>query len=285
MASYGYYRYQPNTAAAGIFAVLFAIPTFYHCFQCFRTRTWYFIPLIVGGFFETIGYVARAISSTKVDDLGSYIVQMLTILIAPSLFAASMYMLLGRLMQVAGGERHALIPRRFLTKVFVVGDVVAFLLQCGGGGIVAAAIFDTSGARDTDKMKLGEKVIEAGLFVQLIFFGFFLVIGSWWKRGIEKDIEPAPGSNNSSSEPGVAWRKHFWVLMGASSLVFLRCVFRVVEYMSGRGAEFQNQEWFVYVFDAVLMLGVVVLFNVVHPSEVTRMLKQEDAGARGTELA
>lgn len=228
--------------------------------------------------------MARAISSTDVHDLGSYIVQMLTILIAPSLFAASMYMLLGRLMQVAGGERHALIPRRFLTKVFVVGDVVAFLLQCGGGGIVAAAVFDTSGARDADKMNLGEKVIEAGLFVQLIFFGFFLVIGSWWKRGVEKDNEPAPGSN-SSSEPGVAWRKHFWVLMGASSLVFLRCVFRVVEYMSGRGAEFLNQEWFVYVFDAVLMLGVVVLFNVVHPSEVTRMLKQEDAGDRGTELA
>ncbi len=45
-----FYRYNPSDVAAIIFVVLFAITTFFHLYQLLRTRTWYFIPLVVGGF-------------------------------------------------------------------------------------------------------------------------------------------------------------------------------------------------------------------------------------------
>ena len=45
-----FYRYTPSLVAAIIFIVLFAISTFLHLYQLIRTRTWYFIPLVVGGF-------------------------------------------------------------------------------------------------------------------------------------------------------------------------------------------------------------------------------------------
>lgn len=43
------YRYTPNLPAAVIFIVLFSLTTLFHTFQIYRKRTWYFIPLVIGG--------------------------------------------------------------------------------------------------------------------------------------------------------------------------------------------------------------------------------------------
>lgn len=39
---------------------------------------------------------------------------------------------LGRIMIVTGGEHLSPIRRSWLTKIFVVGDVISFLVQAGG---------------------------------------------------------------------------------------------------------------------------------------------------------
>lgn len=58
----------------------------------------------------------------------------------------------------------------------------------------------------------------------------------------------------------------------------VRSVFRVVEYLQGNAGYLLSHEVFLYIFDAVLMLGVMVLFNWVHPSEVTEAyLKRRSA--------
>lgn len=43
------YRYNPSLAAAIIFIVLFFTVTALHFYQMLRTRTWIFIPFVVGG--------------------------------------------------------------------------------------------------------------------------------------------------------------------------------------------------------------------------------------------
>lgn len=43
------YRYNPSIVAAIIFVIAFAVTTFLHIFQIIKKRTWYFIPLAVGG--------------------------------------------------------------------------------------------------------------------------------------------------------------------------------------------------------------------------------------------
>lgn len=64
--------------------------------------------------------------------LGPYIIQNVLLLIAPALMAASIYMILGRIIMLTDGETHALIKRRWLTKAFVSGDVLSLLLQSSG---------------------------------------------------------------------------------------------------------------------------------------------------------
>jgi len=62
-----------------------------------------------------------------------YVVQTLLLLISPALFAASIYMILGRIIIITDGERHSPIKSAWLTKIFVVGDVASFILQGAGG--------------------------------------------------------------------------------------------------------------------------------------------------------
>jgi hypothetical protein len=64
--------------------------------------------------------------------LGPYIMQSILLLVAPALFAASIYMLLGRIVLLTEGERHSLIRAKWLTKIFVAGDVVSFMTQSAG---------------------------------------------------------------------------------------------------------------------------------------------------------
>jgi hypothetical protein len=64
--------------------------------------------------------------------IGPYIIQSTLLLIAPALFAASIYMELGRVIVLVRGEKFSLIRVRWLTKIFVGGDVLSFLMQASG---------------------------------------------------------------------------------------------------------------------------------------------------------
>jgi hypothetical protein len=72
------------------------------------------------------------VSHFNKEALGPYIMQSLLLLVAPALFAASIYMVLGRLIRFVHGEKYSLVRITWLTKVFVVGDILSFGLQATG---------------------------------------------------------------------------------------------------------------------------------------------------------
>jgi hypothetical protein len=64
--------------------------------------------------------------------LGPYILQTLLLLIAPTLYAASIYMALGRIVLATDGEAYCWIRRKWLTKIFLLGDIISFTMQGAG---------------------------------------------------------------------------------------------------------------------------------------------------------
>jgi hypothetical protein len=46
-------------------------------------------------------------------------------------------MLLGRIILLLQAESHALLGRKWLTKIFVTGDVLSFVLQAAGKHLIA----------------------------------------------------------------------------------------------------------------------------------------------------
>ena len=145
------YTYHPSLAAALIFIILFALTTTLHIYQLTKTRAWYLTPIVIGGLctqpypplphllirnitVEFIGYIGRAIASQQGHDwtLGPYIMQSLLLLLAPAFFAASIYMSLSRIAQSIGAGDRCFISPRWMTRVFVTGDVLSLLVVAGG---------------------------------------------------------------------------------------------------------------------------------------------------------
>jgi RTA1 like protein len=128
------YHYVPSLAAATVFCVPFSLSTILHFNLLLTTRAWYMIPLLLGGLYEAIGYAGRIIGSTESPDysLAPYILQSILLLITLALIAASIYMILGYIILAIDGERHSIIREKFLTKIFVIGDIFSFMVQSAG---------------------------------------------------------------------------------------------------------------------------------------------------------
>ena len=63
-AAFKFYHYKPTIAGAAIFIVLFAVSSAWHMWQAGRTRSWFMIPLILGGLCESMMKFARSIILT-----------------------------------------------------------------------------------------------------------------------------------------------------------------------------------------------------------------------------
>lgn len=204
--------------------------------------------------------------------MGPYIIQNIFLLIAPALMAASIYMILGRIILLTEGEHHAVIRRRWSTKLFVAGDVLSLLMQSSGGGIMAA------GGEDNNNMEIGEYVIIGGLFVQLFVFGFFVVSSAIFHLRMNK----AP--TNRSQDPQIRWRWYLMTLYVTSALIWIRSVFRAIEYIEGNKGYLMTTEAFLFAFDSVLIFVAMLWMNWFHPSEIKMLLTGETPIKNGLEL-
>lgn len=168
---------------------------------------------------ETIGYAARAAAPSDLEALAPYIIDSILILLAPILFAGSVYMILGRIMRATNGTHHSLIRVTWVTKIFVSGDILCFLVQGAGGGLLATAKTQT----ELDRF---ENIILGGLILQIVMFGFFVVVGVIFHRRLRQM------PTTESLESG--WERYMAILYTVSGLITVRNVMRAIEYAWGQ---------------------------------------------------
>ena len=123
---------------------------------------------------------------------------------------------------------------------------------------------------------LGQNIVVGGLVVQILFFGFFIVVAAMFHLRINK--------NPTSESRDVPWKRHINTLYAASILILVRSIFRVVEYKQGNDGYLLGHEVFLYIFDAILMLGVMVSFNLIHPSEISILLRRGNIVGHSSQL-
>lgn len=270
------YRYTPSLAGAVVAAVIFGILTITHFWRMARAKSFYFTPFLIGGIcksclryissilqnksfdrmqiltlsstVQTVGYCGRMWSHFDKESIGGFVMQAILILVAPALYAASIYMILGRLILAVDAEKHSLIPVKWLTKAFVTGDIISFTLQAAGGGVQAAGTLEM--------YNIGEKMIIAGLWVQIVVFGFFVSVSALFNTRLARCRTVA------AERRVIPWKRHLLILYLTSGLILVRSIFRVIEYLQGNGGYLISHEIFLYMFDALLMALVMALFAV-----------------------
>lgn len=249
---YALYEYSPSLILAIVGAVAFSVGCIIHIALLSHLRAKYFIPFAIGCLMEAIGYGGRIWSHYDPTGLPGFIIQALLILIAPALFAASIYMVLGRVIAQVDGERHSIIRLKWLTKSFVAGDCVSFFVQSIGGGIQSAGTLQL--------LKMGENIIVAGLFIQIFFFGFFVIAAVTFHVRILRHPTALSASHD------IPWRSNLGILYLSSGIILVRSIFRVVEYLMGSSGFLLQHEYMLYIFDTLLMLVVVSIFIWKHPA-------------------
>lgn len=258
------YRYTPSLPAAIVSVAVFAILTALHTWRLFRARAYYFTAFTIGGIFQTIGYAGRIWGHFDKYSIAGFVIQAIPILVAPALYAASIYMILGRLIRTVKGEHLSLVPVQWVTRLFVTGDVIAFSLQAGGGGIQAAGTLEL--------YNIGEKIIIAGLFVQIVIFGFFVVSSVLFHVRLLKN--PTDVANAGK----IPWRRYLIVLYVTSAIILVRSIFRVVEYLQGNAGYLITHEIFLYLFDTLLMAITMAIFVVWYVEELDGTRRSKSVG-------
>lgn len=125
-------------------------------------------------------------------------------------------------------------------------------------------------AKKQSDIDLGQHVITGGLGIQVLFFGFFIVVASIFHYRI------ARFPTTRSQSLAIPWERYLYILYLASLLIMVRSVFRIAEYVMGQDGILLKHEIYLYIFDATLMFLMMVLFNIWHPSKIIHKERKSD---------
>ncbi|KAJ5703257.1 hypothetical protein N7493_011646 [Penicillium malachiteum] len=207
-STYVLYQYTPSLVAAVVFATLFLLTTTVHLWQ---------------RILQIIGYEARAVSHFHTTSTTLYALQTLLVLLVPTLYAASIYRVLGRVIKPLWGGHLSYVPVKYITFIFVMGGALSFILQGAGGGVMRS-----NGSADL--LVVGQWIIVAGLCVQLVFFGAFIITSICLHcRITQSPTQEAKDSINISGLFSRDWRGLVFALYAASVLILIRSIYRTIE--------------------------------------------------------
>lgn len=179
--------------------------------------------------------------------------QLMLILVSPVFIAATIYVTLGKYKQALLGQ-----PKRkcSLTSFFVLTDIVAFCTQIGG------SLVQVTG--NVKVMEIGDHVVLGGLLFQLVVLLVYLALVVRFHQTCMRDGMVVDG-----------WRPYVLVMIASVVLIWVRNLVRVIEFAQGFYGAITQNEAMIYVFDAFLMLSIMILFTVWHP---VRLVRKADGG-------
>lgn len=170
--------------------------------------------------------------------------------------AATIYMLFGRLARAMHAEDHSIVRVSLLTKLFVGGDVLAFVVQGGAAGLL---IVQSMAA-------VGKTIVILGLVIQVLSFGLFLLTAVVFHKRVVNDFTLATFATD------VPWIRNMRLMYAVGLMILVRSIFRLVEYAQGMEGYSMTHEWTLYVFDGVPMVISAVLMLACFPGELRQAI-------------
>ncbi|KAK5676673.1 hypothetical protein LTS10_010974 [Elasticomyces elasticus] len=246
----------PNIGASYLFAVLFALTLIGHVVQMIWTKKWYSWVIVTSSALQVATYTIRTISIQQPASDTLYSVWFILMLIAPIFTNAFAYMVMGRMVYnfTAKASVGGIKAWRF-GLIFVLLDVLAFLVQAGGASIASGS------DKAIKTVMLGLHIYMGGIgFQQLCIFAFLALAVRFH---LNLPAQPV------SAERRLAFRL-LYVEYAVLTLITMRIGFRLAEYSNGLKSTIPQHEVYQYVLDSLPMLAALVLYNAVHPGFIMR---------------
>ena len=256
-----WYGYQPNVDFAIISTIAFGILGVVLSIQTVRSRQWFTGILALGAFAEFAGYLTRYLV-TQGSSNGIFILSYVLILVTPNGLALVNYAAVGRLLLTLPSKpkgktwlRIPIITDSYgvfragrIATFFFLSDVIAFFIQA------SSAAFLTSSNEST--VNTGLTIIEIGLAWALAFVALFFFVTIYVYVSPMYEIK---------SHPDVQMiRKMYISLFVTISLLLIRLIYRMVEFVDGNRGYIATHEAFFGVFDTGLVFICCVVYSVWH---------------------
>lgn len=210
---------------------------------------------------ETFGYYGRAWSHQSRTEISSWALQEMLILCSPPLIAATVYMVLGRIIRSFDAEHLSSMRTKRLTLIFVLNDILCFCTQLGGAGVQVTG--------DATAMDIGKKVVLAGLIFSLVVFALFVLIAAKFHARLLKS-PPAI----LIMHPELKWRRYMWALYVACVAIMIRNLVRTIQFGASQNAPINTSEAYIYIFDAAMMFFSMLALIVFHPGRLIKKARK-----------
>ncbi|KAJ0121935.1 RTA1 domain-containing protein [Diaporthe amygdali] len=263
------YVYAPNKGAPIFFIIVFAISAITHLWQCYRYKSWRTMGLHpLCAFLFALGYAIREYGADNYmfdpnnkTPLIMFILSQICILICPPFLELANYHLLGRVFYYV--PYAAPLPPSRVTSFF--GGLMVVIEGLNAAG---ASLTSNANAKEATK-KAGHNLILVALALQILVILVFAFLSITFHRRCIKSRFPMQAR---------AVRSTLITLYMSMTLIFVRCLYRLVENATGttsvdlrniealrRLSPLLRYEVFFYIFEASLMLVNSALWNVRHP--------------------
>ncbi|KAJ5918476.1 hypothetical protein N7466_010468 [Penicillium verhagenii] len=245
------YGYVPHLSVGIAFCVLFGVSMIAHTIQFCLKRQWWCVVFTLGCMVELIGWAGRTWSHSCPYNGTAFLMQISTLIIAPTFFTAGIYVLLGRFIQILGPQSSILSPKLYLW-IFCTCDIISLVIQAVGGGLASMAVNKVGG-----NTAPGTHIMVAGIVFQLLSVTVFVICAAdFIRRSVRHNlIQPLTGTIIP-----------LLVAMTFSVLcIYVRSIYRTIELSQGWTGYLITHEKYFIAMDGAMMIAAVVVFNVVHP--------------------
>ena len=294
-----------STGGCAFFVAAYAVLILGQLVLGWRSRTWsYTAYLSVGAIFELIGYISRLRMSFNPFASNAFLLQVLFLVLAPTLIAAAISVTFKHLVLYYGPEFSTIRPQLY-PWLFVGSDFVSIVIQGVGGAVAASAT--TGDNPDPGMADLGNNLLIAGVSFQVVNMVVCGILMLVYQRRYQNSRHPAARYSSSSGNESVTpiadfdqldmphrteqsdkrTQQFIYSLVVAYVSIIIRCIYRFVfhilppsvirplslltrsnsipEMAAGWGSAIMRNEPTFMVFDGSMILLAVLLLTVVHP--------------------
>ncbi|KAF3349506.1 hypothetical protein VdG2_02352 [Verticillium dahliae VDG2] len=233
-----------TTGACAFFVAAHALLLAAQVYLGWRSKAWSFAAyLALGTAFELMGYAARIAMSYNPWSYEGFVIQLLMLILGPTLVAAAISVTFKHLVLWHGPQWSFIRPRLY-PWVFVGTDFFSIVIQAAGGGVSSVA---TDGDDpDQGLLDVGSGLLVAGVVFQvanMVFCGGLMLL---------------------PKDPKV--QKFIWAITGAYIAIIVRCIYRIPEMQTGWASELMQNETLFLILDGAMILAAVLTLTVFHPA-------------------
>ncbi|KAK6520792.1 hypothetical protein TWF506_001037 [Arthrobotrys conoides] len=252
---YELYRYNAEASAALLAAGFFCLILTFSAYRMYVTRSWFMCTSIVAIIMEIMGLLTRSLSILQPQNFGAFVASVILLTLAPSVQAASLYMLGGRVIrQSTPSDKQDVatlwFQPQYLTVTFIAQNVLAIAIQLFGIGYFISAI--TADVKEEAElipdMQRAMHILVFGFSFQILTLVCFLILTT---RFQVKSFDWLPQLKGRGLSEKVV-RTIFYVLYFSTVLLMVRTLYRLNQFVAETtlsNSFLVTQEWPFWVFE------------------------------------